>query len=200
MKIPLQINFHDMPVSPALETLIREKAAKLEQFHPNLTGCRVVVDKPHQHSRQQGDQFSVTVDVSVPGATIVANNASSEDPNVAVRDAFLAARRQVEDHVKRQRTEERQAAARSPALQLDGTALAVAGLAGAGSSLASDTSESALEADEPELDGVDLDELIAGGSDRAAVNDDEIAATLDAEVPSLPLPRPAVGGAGAPGL
>ena len=106
MKTPLQISFHDMPVSPALEALIREKSAKLEQFHPNLTGCRVVVDKPHNHS-QQGEQFCVTVDVAVPGATIVANQARNEDPNVAVRDAFLAARRQVEDHVRRQRGDAR---------------------------------------------------------------------------------------------
>lgn len=104
MKIPLQINFHDMPVSPALETLIREKAAKLEQFHPNMTGCRVVVDKPHNHS-QQGEQFAVTVDVSVPGANLVVNHVRNEDANIAVRDAFLAARRQVEDHVKRRQAE-----------------------------------------------------------------------------------------------
>jgi ribosomal subunit interface protein len=106
MKIPLQISFHDMPVSPALETLIREKAAKLEQFHPNMTGCRVVVDKPHNHS-QQGEQFAVTVDVSVPGANLVVNHVRNEDANVAVRDAFLAARRQVEDHVKRKQAEVR---------------------------------------------------------------------------------------------
>lgn len=106
MKIPLQISFHDMPVSPALETLIREKAAKLEQFHPNMTGCRVVVDKPHNHS-QQGEQFAVTVDVSVPGASLVVNHVRNEDANIAVRDAFLAARRQVEDHVKRKQAEVR---------------------------------------------------------------------------------------------
>ncbi len=108
MKIPLQISFRDMPVSPALEALIREKAAKLEQFHPNMTGCRVVVDKPHNHS-QQGEQFAVTVDLSVPGATLVVNHVRNEDPNVAVRDAFLAARRQVEDHVKRKHDENRRA-------------------------------------------------------------------------------------------
>jgi len=106
MKIPLQISFHDMPVSPALEALIREKAAKLEQFHPNMTACRVVVDKPHNHS-QQGEQFSVTVDVTVPGANLVVNHVRNEDANVAVRDAFLAARRQVEDHVKRKQAEVR---------------------------------------------------------------------------------------------
>jgi ribosome-associated translation inhibitor RaiA len=106
MKIPLQISFHDMPVSPALETLIREKAGKLEQFHPNMTGCRVVVDKPHHHS-QQGEAFSVTIEVSVPGANLVVNHVRNEDANVAVRDAFLAARRQVEDHIGRQRAEVR---------------------------------------------------------------------------------------------
>jgi ribosome-associated translation inhibitor RaiA len=106
MKIPLQISFHDLPVSPALEALIREKAAKLEQFHPNMTGCRVVVDKPHNHS-QQGEAFAVMVDVSVPGANLVVNHVRNEDPNVAVRDAFLAARRQVEDHVKKQRADVR---------------------------------------------------------------------------------------------
>lgn len=104
MKIPLQISFHDLPVSPALEALIRDKAAKLEQFHPNMTGCRVVVDKPHNHS-QQGEQFAVTVDVSVPGANLVVNHVRNEDANIAVRDAFLAARRQVEDHVKRKQAE-----------------------------------------------------------------------------------------------
>lgn len=116
MKTPLQIHFHDMPVSPALETLIREKAAKLEQFHPNLTGCRVVVDKPHNHS-QQGELFAVTVDVSVPGATIVANQARNEDPHVALRDAFLAARRQVEDYARRQRDEQRIPTGRMPVVE-----------------------------------------------------------------------------------
>ncbi|MFP5406730.1 MAG: HPF/RaiA family ribosome-associated protein [Gammaproteobacteria bacterium] len=140
MHIPLQIHFRDMPVSPALETLIREKAAKLEQFHPNLTGCRVVIDKPHQHS-QQGDQFSVTVDVSVPGATIVANQAHSVDANIATRDAFIAARRQVEDHVKRQRGGTRQVGRRAPEGQgmpiADGVEPLESGLQGIGGSTGS---------------------------------------------------------------
>ena len=49
MRTTLQINFRGMDVSPALEQLIREKTEKLERFHPNVTGCRVVVDKPHHH-------------------------------------------------------------------------------------------------------------------------------------------------------
>jgi ribosome-associated translation inhibitor RaiA len=198
MKIPLQIHFHDLPVSPALESLIREKAAKLEQFHPNLTGCRVVVDKPHQHS-QQGDQFSVVVDVSVPGATIVANNASSEDPNVAVRDAFLAARRQVEDLVKRQRTEARQAAARTPPVQvgLDGTAVVVAAspVAGRGGLDGFD----AAEAEAHELDGTDEfdgEALEAGGLDGA----DDAPGEAETRRTIAPMSRATATPSGAPGL
>ncbi len=102
MRTPLQINFHGMDTSPALEALIRDKTAKLEQFHPNVTACRVVIDKPHQH-KQQGEHFIVSIDVSVPGSNIVANHAHHEDVNVALRDAFFAARRQLEEHAVRMR-------------------------------------------------------------------------------------------------
>lgn len=102
MRTPLQINFRGMETSPALETLIRDKAIKLEQFHPNVTACRVVVDKPHQH-KQQGKHFIVSIDLTVPGSSIVANHAHHEDVNVALRDAFFAARRQLEEHAMRMR-------------------------------------------------------------------------------------------------
>ena len=102
MRTSLQINFRGMDVSPALEQLIREKVDKLERFHPNVTGCRVVVDKPHHH-KAQGEHFIVGLDVSVPGCNIVANRAHHEDVNVALRDAFLAARRQLEEHAKKLR-------------------------------------------------------------------------------------------------
>jgi len=104
MRTSLQINFRGMDVSPALEQLIREKVGKLEQFHPNVTGCRVVVDKPHHH-KAQGEHFIVNVDVAVPGANIVANHSHHEDVNVALRDAFLAARRQLDENASRLRGE-----------------------------------------------------------------------------------------------
>ena len=104
MRTPLQINFRGMDVSPALEALIREKTAKLEQFHPNVTGCRVVVDKPHHH-KAQGEHFIVSLDVSVPGSNIVANHSHHEDVHVALRDAFLAARRQLEENARKLRGE-----------------------------------------------------------------------------------------------
>lgn len=102
MKIPLQITVRDIPASEALDAHIREKAAKLEQFYPQLIGCRVVVELPHKH-KHQGKQFAVRIDLTVPGSEIVINRDQSEDVYVALRDAFDAARRKLEDYARRQR-------------------------------------------------------------------------------------------------
>lgn len=102
MRTQLQIHFHGIDSSPALETSIREKSNKLEQFHPNVTACRVVVQRPHNH-KQQGEEFLVSIDVSVPGGNIVANQARRQDVHVALRDAFFAARRQLDEHARRLR-------------------------------------------------------------------------------------------------
>ncbi len=102
MRTQLQIHFHGIDTSPALEASIREKSNKLEQFHPNVTSCRVVVQRPHNH-KQQGEEFLVSIDVSVPGGNIVANQARRQDVHVALRDAFFAARRQLDAHVRRLR-------------------------------------------------------------------------------------------------
>ena len=96
MQIPLQITVRDFPQSEALEVRIREKAAKLEEFHPHITSCRVTVEELRKH-HQQGRHFQVSLDVRVPGREIVVNRAHDEDVYVALRDAFDAAKRQLEE-------------------------------------------------------------------------------------------------------
>jgi ribosome-associated translation inhibitor RaiA len=59
-----------------------------------------VVEQPHHH-RHQGGQFVVRLHIDVPGGEIVVNHDHDEDVFIAVRDAFNAARRQLEDHVRR---------------------------------------------------------------------------------------------------
>lgn len=107
MQIPLRISFHGMQPSPAIEAQIRAKAAKLERFHQRITGCHVAVESPHRHSRK-GEVYRVRVDLTLPGGEIVANRSpgqdhSHEDLYVAIRDAFNAASRQLEDYVRKQR-------------------------------------------------------------------------------------------------
>lgn len=107
MKLPLQITFRHLERSEALEADIREKAEKLDQYCDQIMSCRVVVDTPHQH-HHQGQLFSISVDLTVPGGEIVASRTADEhhaheDPYVAVRDAFNAVQRRLEDYVRVQK-------------------------------------------------------------------------------------------------
>lgn len=103
MQIPLQISVRGMPHSPALDAQIQERAARLEQFHPRITRCRVVVEELARHHRQ-GRSFSVRVEIRAPDhEEIVASRKHDEDVHVALRDAFDAAVRQLEDEVRKHR-------------------------------------------------------------------------------------------------
>ena len=107
MQIPLQITFRHMDTSEALEAKIREKVATLERFADHITSCRVTVESPHQH-HQQGNLFNIKVDITLPGNEIVVDrhpekHHAHEDPYVALRDAFNAAQRQIEDYIRKQR-------------------------------------------------------------------------------------------------
>jgi len=99
--MPLEIVFHNIDRSPAVEAAVRERAEKLERFADNITSCRVTVEAPHKN-HQQGNLYTVRVDLRFPGGEVVANRAPAEhhaheDVYVAVRDAFKAARRQLQD-------------------------------------------------------------------------------------------------------
>ena len=102
MQVPLQITTRGLEHSDALETHIREKAKKLDAFFDHITSCRVVVELPHKH-HQQGNQYKVRIDIGVPGSEIAINRDHAEDVYVALRDAFNAAGRRVEDYVRKLR-------------------------------------------------------------------------------------------------
>jgi ribosomal subunit interface protein len=102
MQIPLQITIRDMEHSDALETHIRDKANKLDEFFDRIMSCRVVVEMPHKH-HHQGKQFNVRLDIGVPGSEIVVNRDHAEDVYAALRDAFDAAKRQIEDYARKMR-------------------------------------------------------------------------------------------------
>jgi len=99
MKTPLQITFRDMPHSDALDAHIRDKAPKLEQVFADIVSCRVVVEQPARH-QQQGKPFNVRIDLGVPGSEIVVDRQQNEDVYVALRDAFDAAKRQLENYAR----------------------------------------------------------------------------------------------------
>jgi cold shock CspA family protein len=56
-----------------------------------------------QRKQHQGKLFAVHVDITVPGKELVVNRVEHEDLYVAVRDAFDAAKRQLEEHARKRR-------------------------------------------------------------------------------------------------
>jgi ribosomal subunit interface protein len=109
MQVPLRITFRQLAPSDALEAKVRERAAKLERFAEHVTGCHVVIETPHRH-HHQGKLFHVTVDVTLPGGELIVSREAQqhhahEDAFVAIRDAFDAAIRRLEDHVRRRRVQ-----------------------------------------------------------------------------------------------
>ncbi|HMA14037.1 MAG: HPF/RaiA family ribosome-associated protein [Bacteroidota bacterium] len=106
METPLEITFRNLDHSDAVEAKVREKVAKLEQVHGRITSCRVMIEAVNrQHTK--GNLFHVTIDVGVPGKQVVVDRNSGrkdkahEDVYVALRDAFNAARRRLDDHSRK---------------------------------------------------------------------------------------------------
>jgi cold shock CspA family protein/ribosome-associated translation inhibitor RaiA len=109
MLLPLQITFRDLDPSPALETRIRELVQRLEKFSAQILRCHVIVEAGHGHGRQ-GHLFQVHFQVTAPGGRIIANREhrqrqSHEDVHVALRDAYRAVRRRLQDHERQRRRE-----------------------------------------------------------------------------------------------
>jgi ribosomal subunit interface protein len=102
MQIPLQISLHGIEHSNALYSAIREKAEKLERYYDHIMSCRVVLELPARHQRK-GKQYAVRIDLKVPGGELAITREHDEDLQVALRDAFDAARRRLEDYARGQR-------------------------------------------------------------------------------------------------
>jgi ribosomal subunit interface protein len=104
MQVPLQIAVRNLRHSKTLDERVQRKVAKLERFHPRITSCRVAIEKvSRQH--QKGNTYSVRIDIRVPDRDIVINR--EEDPHiyVAMREAFNAAERKLEDFARVRRHE-----------------------------------------------------------------------------------------------
>ncbi|HEV7508066.1 MAG TPA: ribosome-associated translation inhibitor RaiA [Thermoanaerobaculia bacterium] len=102
MQIPMEISTRDVTLSPAIEAELRKRADKLERHYNRVTSCRIALERPTGNHHHDGGPYRVRVDVTVPGSEVVADK-QSEELFLAIRDAFEAAERQVEDFVDRRR-------------------------------------------------------------------------------------------------
>jgi len=105
METPLEIGFHNLEPSAAIQAELRKHVERVEHRFGRLTGCRVSVERLHNQHRT-GNLFEVHITLSVPGhkRDLVVSHPPQRarerfaNPNlhVSIRDAFDAAYRQLE--------------------------------------------------------------------------------------------------------
>ena len=101
--IPVNITFRHMESSAAVETRVHELVGHLGVFSDRIQSCRVVIDSPHRH-HHQGKVFAVKVLLELPGDDVVVDmerpqRDNHEDVYVVLRDAFDAAKRQLQQRM-----------------------------------------------------------------------------------------------------
>jgi hypothetical protein len=101
MQIAPEITFEGCEPSPAAREAILKEMERLETHNQRITGCRVSVIAP-SHKHRHGAGFQVHIWLTLPPhENIVVNHSHVDDARhahveVAIRDAFANARRQVD--------------------------------------------------------------------------------------------------------
>lgn len=107
MKIPPEITYRNIEKTDAIDTLVQEKIAKLEQVCSYISSCQIAIEKIHDRPRS-GSPYRVRIDLTVPPShELVAESNPAEgiqyEPlDVVIRDAFDAARQQLVKLTQRQ--------------------------------------------------------------------------------------------------
>ncbi|KZL51832.1 MULTISPECIES: HPF/RaiA family ribosome-associated protein [Cyanophyceae] len=112
MKVPPEITYRNVEKTNAIDNLVHEKIAKLENVCDHISSCHISIEKIHDRPRS-GSPYRVRIDMTVPpGHELVAERNPAEsnqyDPlDAVIRDAFNAARQQLVKLNERQHESER---------------------------------------------------------------------------------------------
>jgi ribosomal subunit interface protein len=92
-----------MPRSEAVEAKIQARADRLARFSDEIQKFEVWLESPHGHHRK-GRLYGIRIRLTVPGQEITIElQPETDDVYVAIREAFDAARRKLEDYERRRR-------------------------------------------------------------------------------------------------
>ena len=104
MEKPLRIDSRNIVLPESIAKRIQRKAAKLDRAFDRITSCRVTVEAPNGVTRK-GGRFHVRLDLTVPGKEIVISRHHAENLAIAVREAFDAAQRRLEEYSRIRRND-----------------------------------------------------------------------------------------------
>jgi hypothetical protein len=102
MSVPVQITYRHLTASPTLDSCIQEEAQALTDIAGDVRSCHVVVELSHLHPRR----FSVRVHLAARSGEVDVTHTPpeiEEDAVACVRQAFDAARRQLQTKTARLR-------------------------------------------------------------------------------------------------
>jgi len=101
MTTPVEIHFHGLEKSDAIEERVREKVAKLAKHFDRMTSCRVGIEAA-QRNAQKPKVYRIKIEVAMPGQNPIVvchertGSSAHEELGLAIRDAFEAALRKVD--------------------------------------------------------------------------------------------------------
>ena len=102
MQVPLDITFQNSEPSETIRSEVERQAKRLEKFHDRITSCHVTIVAPTMR-RRKGELFAINIRVAIPHhKDILVSKTHGDAPEhehvmVAIKDAFAAAQRQIED-------------------------------------------------------------------------------------------------------
>lgn len=102
--IDLKIQYLGFAESNAVSAVVWDYVENLEKFYNQIMSCHVIISYPHR-KQHKGGIYHVKIRMHMVGADIIIDkepemNHAHEDVYVAIRDAFDAAKRKVEDLVR----------------------------------------------------------------------------------------------------
>jgi len=101
MNAPVEVHFHGIQRSEAIEQRVREKVAKLEKHFERMTGCRVVLEAT-QRTALKPKVYCIKIEIRVPRQRPIVvchervGSHASEELTMALRDAFETALRKID--------------------------------------------------------------------------------------------------------
>jgi ribosomal subunit interface protein len=110
MSMTPRVTFRNLDPSPALTDFIGERLTKLTDLHDTILSCEAVLESPHRH-HVKGRAFHVRLLLSMRRAPPVVAEVNDEDCHAAIREAFQAARRMIEDRADKVQSRRRGAGA-----------------------------------------------------------------------------------------
>jgi ribosome-associated translation inhibitor RaiA len=101
MMTEVEVHFHGIEKSDAIEQRVRDKVAKLQRHFERMTSCRVGIEAT-QRSPQKPKVFEIKIEIGMPRRQPIVvrhervGSHASEELCLALRDAFEAAMRKVD--------------------------------------------------------------------------------------------------------